>query len=968
MSRELERGAQWRIWDMQVHTPFSELNNGFGNDFDKYAKEFFERAVQRNVAVVGVTDYFCVDGYRALRELQKDFSKLEALVGTQTARASQLITLLANVELRTDVLVDGNRVNYHVIFSDDLSADEIELDFIAQLQFTAEGNPNGADHRESLTKRNLERLGQKLKHQHLPFRRYSDLFAGMMQATVSHKEVSDLLTQKSKTFGGRYIFGIPCDEDLSKLTWNGQGHLTRKVLIQKSHALFSSNSRTRDFALGLTHPTPEDYLAEFLKFKPCLHGSDAHSIEELFQPKEDRFTWVKADPTFNGLLQTLNEPQGRVFIGLEPPAFASLRARPTKVIRSVDLRRKPSSTFQEEWFAQELPLNPELVAIIGNKGSGKSALADIIGLLGNTPRHDRFSFLNDRRFRDRKLNKARHFEARLTWADGTEEPFVSLDSTPDDTSVESVKYIPQDYLESICNEVGAGAGTQFYRELQNVIFSHVAAEDRLGQQSLDDLLNYRSAENSKAVSLLTDRLKVINDEIELLEDRCDPQHEKTLKSQLASKRRELAAAEAEKPTPPEKKDDQVVDEVTASLMQALSELKERREALQTELAELRRELSAETKRHAVAAKLLGKIQNVVEQIQIAGIDAQPELDHLGVTWNSVMSFKIDTTNIENIATSSKNRATTLTALLRDDNAEGPLHQLSAIDEQVAGLQTQLTAPQQAAQRFEAEVKAWNDRAMEIVGDESTPGTIRHLSHLVSEMPTIRRILREKESDRREICRSIFRLKKQLCDQYSGYYQPVQDFIQSHPIAASQQFRLSFNVAVHEHGFAEHLLGMLNQRKVGSFAGLEEGRDRLDKLLGAVNFDHEEDTLKFIDELFLALRTDQREGKSGASVEIKAQLMQEVTRAQLYNFVFGLSYLRPIYNLRWDGKALEQLSPGERGNILLIFYLLIDRDNIPLVIDQPEENLDNHTVFRTLVPCVKEAKLRRQIILVTHNRL
>ena len=59
-------------------------------------------------------------------------------------------------------------------------------------------------------------------------------------------------------------------------------------------------------------------------------------------------------------------------------------------------------------------------------------------------------------------------------------------------------------------------------------------------------------------------------------------------------------------------------------------------------------------------------------------------------------------------------------------------------------------------------------------------------------------------------------------------------------------------------------------------------------------------------------------------------------------------------------------PRERGNLLLIFYLLIDRDDIPLVIDQPEENLDNNTVYRTLVPCVKEAKTRRQIVMVTHN--
>ena len=59
-----------------------------------------------------------------------------------------------------------------------------------------------------------------------------------------------------------------------------------------------------------------------------------------------------------------------------------------------------------------------------------------------------------------------------------------------------------------------------------------------------------------------------------------------------------------------------------------------------------------------------------------------------------------------------------------------------------------------------------------------------------------------------------------------------------------------------------------------------------------------------------------------------------------------------------GAPEEQLSPGERGNLLLIFYLLVDQNDIPLVIDQPEENLDNQTVFKTLVPSIKDAKKRR----------
>lgn len=50
----------------------------------------------------------------------------------------------------------------------------------------------------------------------------------------------------------------------------------------------------------------------------------------------------------------------------------------------------------------------------------------------------------------------------------------------------------------------------------------------------------------------------------------------------------------------------------------------------------------------------------------------------------------------------------------------------------------------------------------------------------------------------------------------------------------------------------------------------------------------------------------------------------------------------------------------------MFYLLIDRRDVPLTIDQPEENLDNQTVVDLLVPCISEARKRRQVIIVTHN--
>ena len=45
---------------------------------------------------------------------------------------------------------------------------------------------------------------------------------------------------------------------------------------------------------------------------------------------------------------------------------------------------------------------------------------------------------------------------------------------------------------------------------------------------------------------------------------------------------------------------------------------------------------------------------------------------------------------------------------------------------------------------------------------------------------------------------------------------------------------------------------------------------------------------------------------------------------------------------------------------------MSKNNIPIIIDQPEDNLDNQSVYSKLVPCICEAKKKRQVIIVTHN--
>jgi ABC-type cobalamin/Fe3+-siderophores transport system ATPase subunit len=89
--------------------------------------------------------------------------------------------------------------------------------------------------------------------------------------------------------------------------------------------------------------------------------------------------------------------------------------------------------------------------------------------------------------------------------------------------------------------------------------------------------------------------------------------------------------------------------------------------------------------------------------------------------------------------------------------------------------------------------------------------------------------------------------------------------------------------------------------------------------------------------------------------------------QIASWLYSTDHIQMRYSITCDGVAIEHLSPGTRGIVLLLLYLVIDKhDRRPLIIDQPEENLDPKSVFEELVPHFRDARRRRQVIIVTHN--
>ena len=63
-------------------------------------------------------------------------------------------------------------------------------------------------------------------------------------------------------------------------------------------------------------------------------------------------------------------------------------------------------------------------------------------------------------------------------------------------------------------------------------------------------------------------------------------------------------------------------------------------------------------------------------------------------------------------------------------------------------------------------------------------------------------------------------------------------------------------------------------------------------------------------------------------------------------------------------ALEDLSAGQKATAVLLLLLL--ESDAPLIVDQPEDDLDNRFITEGVVPKMREKKRRRQFVFSTHN--
>jgi ABC-type lipoprotein export system ATPase subunit len=934
------RGALWRKWDLHVHTPAS-----YAQDFgDRENAEVWDRYIAAlaglspEIEVVGINDYYSITGYQRVYEAW--------LAG----RLPNLKLVLPIVEVRLDHLAgnsDTQRVNFHILFSNEIDPVEIERSFLNQLRVTFANFNGSIGHPEGMAA-----YGNAIKAASPPDRqpKGSDQRVGFEHSFVSLGSVLKAL--ELSAFRKLTLCALGYTE-WNSMRWTGGGGAIKKHITEHAHFFFGNS------ALPADHLSHQTKLREFGFAHPLLDASDAHRFSD--DPATDRrlgatMTWIKADPTFEGLQRAVHRAEERIYIGDEPPQRRQVRTQPNRFIRSIAINQKPGVELDDVWFNSTIAINPGLVAIIGNQGSGKSALTDCIALSGHAEQ-PQFSFLNDRRFRKPSANKAKYFETTIVWEDGESEKH-NLDGSDHVDRPERVRYVPQHFFELATNEVDVSGEGLLYTEIEKAVFSHIPAAQRQKCGSFRDLISERTASIDAELLHLRAQLSEINVQVVELESETSAAHRNALAERLAFRKHLATQAESAPPlevSPPEADADlQALEQLRFKLSAASKEIAEA-QRLETVEFDVRQALSS-AKDSLIRAKLELERRREEASRRLSGILSDFDL-------SALLTVTINTEPLDSRIAQIEDSIQKLREL-QDPNHEGsPAQVMRKLQVQLEERTRSLGEAQRSYETYKTEYQAWEERLWRLSHDPEDPDALESLECAIQRLETdIPQSLRQLRSDRLELVRHIHAALNRKLAAYRDLAEHVQAFLR-HEEVTRDHYRVEFDLELIPIDLPKSLFSIVKHQ--GPFSRTDAAQTWVKEKVIECSLSEVEQLIRMSENVCEKVV----EGKNGDADRWEAG--QQMLRSgrkfeEVYDLLFGLSYISPRYRLTLKGQPIEQVSPGERGILLLIFYLIVDKSDLPLVIDQPEGNLNNQSIYEHLVPVFKKAKGKRQIIMVSHN--
>lgn len=874
-----KRGSEWRKWDLHIHTPGSfhwrgkrlhEMNTAEKN---VELEKFIEAVNNSDVAVFCIMDYWNFDWYLELQEYVKQ-------------NPGRLVkTVFPGMELRIECPVNY-RLNIHCILSDQLSRQEL-IDFKSELYIRSI--------EKKLSNDALIRFAKSLDASKAQKHGFADpanldedqlLRLGSQTAEIT-KDSLDSAFKQIPPNSGFILLPYDTSDGLLRLDWSQHPH-DDNYFMQSAHIFESRDQRNIDLISGIKTPENEQFFENFYKTlgskpKPCVSGSDAHAYKDYGKYPSDRITWVKADPTFEGLKQIIYEPQIRVKIS---------NVNPEELNKKFYLSAVGISNSTDFLISNEvLEINRDLVCIVGGRGSGKSALFECIAYCFDE--HNSNGIDSSKRFDTGRRFDTDTFIDHFKKKDGCDATFElhfkDLDDNPIDVYSTTLKerinlcslpilYLGQNKIEQFANDPTEIHRLAFETVLKNTTQADTLAASKLVIENKQQLLT----KISKEIEALRENIRSL-DESSLQDER------KRIESEL-----QLLSSEE-----------------TKSIIASFNSTRLRKDTL-TQLESLIGEIGVDNPTNSgVLNTTLGRfeneITNIVTQINGYALALNSEVEPIALDLSSF-----------------KQRISDLKQKINKDEINSQYNEaLQQINEQLKGKTDLSVSYLESQKNRENEVKL-----------------------KLEQLTSLKQNLQEK-LDERENVLEVF---KELYNQYAAAYsRAIKEFV-SNNSGTLKSVQIDAAVTNNVYDLIDRLFDYADKRKARSYDDF------------VVDFLYIDTTdLDTLDYNVWIKRFKADPANFDVFNGLTENGFDEIVYSNYYSLETKISYEIS----EGDLKPLNRLSLGQKGTVLLKFYLS-SGNNCPIFIDQPEDHLDNDFIYHDLVKTIRAAKIKRQVIMVTHD--
>ena len=864
--KNIYRGSEWAIWDLHIHTPLSIIQDYGGEaEFDEFVTAL--EKLPPEVKVIGATDYYFIDGYERLIE--------EKIKG----RLANLEKIFPILEFRIDTFSSASsnkfgKINLHIIFDvdeDNLKEeiDKIKKQFIEQIKLTRlDKHKTKCLSRENMINESSDKTIKK----------------GFSELIPNTVEVFNII--KSETWQDRTLIFLGYNE-WNNLEKDEQLKPFKSDLYERAHALFTASVDD--------NTTKKTEVLKIFGEKKLLHSSDIHNFEQLKPENYKCYTWIKSEPTFEGLKQALYDPDDRLTISED---------NPQKFLHSV-VDSFSVSAENIDFFLKDIGtvnLHPGLNCVIGPRGSGKSTLLDAAALS-----------LGDKNVLDPKRNNYTGFFFRKNDVDNI------IAEVKHSFSGEKKELSPKtandsgflfDYYHQ--KQIGELADPKNEDKLSRFLFEKIFQ----GDIKTSTLFDKSKDQRDNSVSLLAvNRQTIVASEKEILK-------EDGVKTKI--KDRENRVVFLSKPAIKHLLEERIkiikLDEKIKGIKARLENIEE--EPLVSD------DESVDT--------------DFFRELLLSDID--PEGTVLPEKWKA---FEKEINTFLELLNSGKKDLKTQTTSLTEKIIEL---------EPSFNLDDQLTTIWQSIETKSAEE-----------GLTITKEDLGRLDSIQKEIIVLEEQLESIQASKEEK-QALLVERKRLLDNYTGYLNSVKDDLEK-----------SFKELLEDGGAILNNTIALNLEiafPVESYLDCIQEKVDHGQEADLPNFPNRKSLLELFNSLGPEKIIDSFRGNNYEGWRV-AGLGDR-----------GLDYFRKIKNkeevamyleellpsltsrLLWrpdesrDFKQLRYCSIGERGTALLSIILVTGKE--PLIIDQPEDDLDHFYLYKTLNPIIKEVKKKRQLIFATHN--